>query len=147
MPVKYQCPKCNRRFADWGAEKLSYQCPHDDHCPPDVADETIELVRVGGPIEDPAPSGPTLKRRSRKAAAKPPAEEEVIEEETKGGRKKTKASKEKPVEAKADEADQAHSGLDEDDDNGDSEEVPEDLDFEDDTNSKDNFDGQDDDTG
>ena len=27
MAVKYYCPKCGRRFVDWGAEKLAYKCP------------------------------------------------------------------------------------------------------------------------
>ena len=29
MAVKYYCPKCGRRFVDWGAEKLAYKCPGD----------------------------------------------------------------------------------------------------------------------
>lgn len=29
MAVKYYCPKCGRRFVDWGAEKLGYKCPSE----------------------------------------------------------------------------------------------------------------------
>lgn len=29
MAVKYYCPKCGRRFVDWGAEKLEYKCPSE----------------------------------------------------------------------------------------------------------------------
>lgn len=38
MPLKYYCPKCDKRFIDWGAEKLGFKCP-------DCKDET--LYRVG----------------------------------------------------------------------------------------------------
>lgn len=27
MPVKYECPKCGRRFTEWGAEKVGFKCP------------------------------------------------------------------------------------------------------------------------
>ena len=27
MAVKYRCPKCEKRFIDWGAEKLGFVCP------------------------------------------------------------------------------------------------------------------------
>ncbi len=47
MTVKYQCPKCGRRFAEWGAEKIGFTCPADENCPDDAADEQIELVRMG----------------------------------------------------------------------------------------------------
>lgn len=29
MAVKYYCPKCGRRFVDWGAEKLGFKCPSE----------------------------------------------------------------------------------------------------------------------
>ncbi len=29
MTVKYYCPKCGRRFVDWGAEKLGFKCPSE----------------------------------------------------------------------------------------------------------------------
>jgi hypothetical protein len=63
MPVKYCCPKCEKRFVDWGAEKLNFRCP-------DCVGE--ELVPVGGSV--PAKKkAPSLKRkpRKKKAAAKP----------------------------------------------------------------------------
>ena len=63
MPVKYQCPKCNRRFAEWGAEKLGFTCPNDDHCPEDAGDEQIELVRMGVNDDRLAPKKPSPKKR------------------------------------------------------------------------------------
>jgi len=66
MPVKFQCAKCNRRFADWGAEKLGFKCPKDEKCPPDALGADYELVRLGsGDSETPVPA-PTLKRRPKK---------------------------------------------------------------------------------
>jgi DNA-directed RNA polymerase subunit RPC12/RpoP len=53
MSVKYQCPKCGKRFVDWGAEKLGYKCPN---CPEE------ELVRLG-PVDGQAVPHPKLKRR------------------------------------------------------------------------------------
>ena len=38
MAIKYHCPKCGKRYIDWGAEKAGFKCP-------DCEDE--ELVRVG----------------------------------------------------------------------------------------------------
>jgi hypothetical protein len=67
MTVKYSCPKCNRRFADWGAQKMGFKCPHDENCPPGTEDEEITLLRVGAPVEDAdAPQKPTLKRKKAK---------------------------------------------------------------------------------
>lgn len=57
MPVKYSCPKCDRRFVDWGAEKLGFKCP-------DCKDQ--ELRRIGAVVEE-AAKRPTLKRRAKKA--------------------------------------------------------------------------------
>lgn len=65
MPVKYHCPKCGRRFTDWGAEKLGYKCP------PDCTDQDSTLVRVGSQTDEPAKRPPTLKRRKK-------AEEAVV---------------------------------------------------------------------
>ncbi len=61
MSVKYECPKCDRRFLDWGAEKLAYQCPE---C------QGVGLQRLGAQEESSAPA-PKLKR---KPAAKVKAE-------------------------------------------------------------------------
>lgn len=55
MAVKYQCPKCDRRFLDWGAEKLGFKCPT---CSED-------LLRVGTAIDLP-PTTSSLKRRPKK---------------------------------------------------------------------------------
>lgn len=73
MPVKYHCPKCGRRFVDWGAEKLGFKCP-------DCDDE--ELVRAGVSEERPARRA-SLKRAVRKAAPVEPVgfdDEEVFAE-------------------------------------------------------------------
>ena len=57
MAVKYVCPTCDRRYVDWGAEKLGYKCPV---CP------DSELVKLGG-ADDATKAPPSLKRK-----AKPP---------------------------------------------------------------------------
>ena len=59
MPAKYYCRKCGKRFIDWGAEKLGFQCPV-------CAGE--ELVRVGQTDDKPAKKKPSLKRKVRKVA-------------------------------------------------------------------------------
>jgi DNA-directed RNA polymerase subunit RPC12/RpoP len=56
MAVKYHCPKCERRFVEWGAQKLGFKCPN---C------EGEELVRVGAASETPQ-STASLKRRPKK---------------------------------------------------------------------------------
>ncbi|MCX8065503.1 MAG: hypothetical protein N3G21_10080 [Candidatus Hydrogenedentes bacterium] len=39
MPnIKYICPKCGRKFVEWGAKKLDFKCPH---C------QDTELQRMG----------------------------------------------------------------------------------------------------
>ena len=69
MPLKYYCPKCEKRFVDWGAEKLGFKCP-------ECEDET--LYRVGtqpdGDAEAPTLSKSAAKRKT-KAAAKPSKED------------------------------------------------------------------------
>jgi len=67
MPVKYQCPKCGRRFAEWGAEKFGFTCPADDQCPEGAADEQIELVRVG--TDDTTAKKQVLKRFPKRSLA------------------------------------------------------------------------------
>lgn len=66
MPVKYECPKCGRRFTEWGAEKVGFKCPKDQWCSKDHPDD-IELVRVGSSDEG-LSRRPTLKRTPRKIA-------------------------------------------------------------------------------
>lgn len=62
MPLKYYCPKCDKRFVDWGAEKLGFKCP-------DCANEA--LFKVGtGPNGD-ADGAPSLSKSAAKRKAKP----------------------------------------------------------------------------
>lgn len=72
MPVKYHCPKCGRRFVDWGAEKLGFKCPD---C------EGEELVRAGVSEDRPAKRA-SLKRGARKVVPVEPIvdESEFLEE-------------------------------------------------------------------
>lgn len=71
MPVKYQCPKCERRYVEWGAQKFNFKCPH---C------VSEELVRLGA-IEQSSSRSSSLKRRPRKVAAQPiPTEEAELSE-------------------------------------------------------------------
>lgn len=81
MAVKYQCPKCGRRWADWGAEKLGFKCPN---CAAGGTDD-VELVRVGSSDLKSA-KRPSLKRTAARPALRPvvvagPEEEEVFGEE------------------------------------------------------------------
>lgn len=76
MAIKYECPKCGRRFTEWGAEKVGFRCPADEwssHTP----GEEVELVRVGASDEH-SPKRASLKRHSREAirAAKPVLDED-----------------------------------------------------------------------
>lgn len=64
MPVKFHCPKCGRRFVDWGAEKLGFKCP-------DCDDE--ELVRVGVSEERPSRRA-SAKRGPRRVVPAAPVE-------------------------------------------------------------------------
>ena len=71
MAIKYTCPKCNRRFTQWGAEKFGFKCPNDEWCPKDHPAD-IELVRLG-PSEDRPSRRPALKKGARKLAVSLPA--------------------------------------------------------------------------
>jgi phage FluMu protein Com len=64
MPLKFHCPKCNRRFVEWGAEKLDFKCP-------ECEDQT--LVRLGSPEDRPS-RRPSLKRAPRKPVVEVPVE-------------------------------------------------------------------------
>ncbi len=66
MAVKYVCPKCGRKFTEWGAEKLGFKCPRDKFCPED-ATEDIELVRAGTQ-EDHSHKRVALKRTPKRKA-------------------------------------------------------------------------------
>lgn len=59
MPVKFHCPRCGRRYVEWGAEKLGFKCPD---C------ENEDLVRVGSADDRPAKK-PALKRAPKKKEA------------------------------------------------------------------------------
>jgi hypothetical protein len=78
MPIKYECPKCGRRFADWGAEKLGFKCPKDDHCPNDQRSaetaQEVELVRLGSQDEQLTPRRATTKRTQRRSMDVKPLE-------------------------------------------------------------------------
>lgn len=58
MPIKYYCPKCHRRFLEWGAEKLSHTCPNAE-C------ESAALVLMESTTLE-APEKPKLKKVKRK---------------------------------------------------------------------------------
>jgi hypothetical protein len=79
MAVKYECPKCNRRFAEWGAEKYGFKCPGDEWCPADRPKD-IDLVRVGA-AEGKSGKRPSLKRTPRRTSAPIPVPIEIEEEE------------------------------------------------------------------
>jgi hypothetical protein len=79
MPVKYECPKCGRRFTEWGAEKVGFKCPRDQWCTKDHP-EDVELVRVGSSDEGMS-RRPTLKRTPRKIAQPKQAAVELDEDE------------------------------------------------------------------
>ncbi|HOZ45028.1 MAG TPA: hypothetical protein PLO37_05265 [Candidatus Hydrogenedentes bacterium] len=57
MPIKYHCPRCGRKYVEWGAEKLGFRCPDCD----------AALDRVGGGPEK-GGDRPSLRRH---AVAKP----------------------------------------------------------------------------
>ena len=64
MPLKYYCPKCSKRFVDWGAEKLAFKCP-------DCDGETLYRVGTQPEGEDGKPSlSKTAAKRKTKAKAK-----------------------------------------------------------------------------
>ena len=71
MPIKYTCPKCGRRFTQWGAEKAGFKCPTDQWATKDHPAE-VELVRLG-PSEDRPSRRPALKKGARKLAVSLPA--------------------------------------------------------------------------
>ena len=70
MAVKYECPKCGRKFTEWGAEKLKFHCPMDEWCPKDASKE-IQFVKAGSGDSD-GSRAPSLKRRAKKVVVAPP---------------------------------------------------------------------------
>jgi len=152
MPIKYQCPKCQRRFAEWGAEKLGFKCPKDDLCPPLKEDDNFELVRLGS-TEETTIKRPSVKRKAKRPVREVvavPAPEEVEEEpvaddvvdtdddagdDDDAGLEVAAAdvADDRPdaSEASSKGGDAVEGSVDEiDDDDDDESEMPEDLDFE-----------------
>ena len=39
MAIKYYCPKCRRRFVEWGAKKSKFKCTNDE-----CAGEELKLM-------------------------------------------------------------------------------------------------------
>lgn len=127
MPVKFECPKCEKRFVEWGAQKLNFQCPT-------CAGEP--LVRVGTADDRPV-KRPSLRRRGRpdKVKVEEVLEVEAIEPEL--------AEEEEPEEAEVevlaehvelvtkavDEADEVIEIDDDDAELIDEEALPQDLEF------------------
>lgn len=58
MAVKYHCPKCDKRYVEWGAKKLDFQCP-------DCEEE--KLVQIGS---ENSPSGTKAKAKAKAKAKK-----------------------------------------------------------------------------
>lgn len=128
MAIKYECPKCGRKFTEWGAEKLGFKCPHDAFCPADAPDD-IELVRAGSG-EDQMPKRSSLKRKpARKPVAAPVAiahhdddeddadEVEVDEPETPDASEgESDEGEEETLTEDADDVDDAEEEEDEEDD-------------------------------
>lgn len=61
MASKYICSKCERKFIDWGAEKLGFKCPDCDDS---------ELTLIGFEPAAKAKKKPALKRAAPKKVTK-----------------------------------------------------------------------------
>ncbi len=82
MALKYQCPKCEKRYIDWGAEKLGFMCPD---C------EGEKLVQLG------LDTAPAAKKKKKKSAAKAKKKKPALKRKTKAKAKtKTKAQSKAP---------------------------------------------------
>ena len=73
MAVKYHCPKCEKRFIDWGAEKLGFKCP-------DCEDEKLIEVSHSAALVKARAKKPKPKRKKKKAVVtrRPVAVEEPL---------------------------------------------------------------------
>lgn len=71
MTSKFQCPKCGRRFTEWGAEKVGFKCPRDKWCPEHTGE--LALVKMGSGEERPLKK-PSLKRGGKKLAVVQPVD-------------------------------------------------------------------------
>ena len=87
MPIKYYCRKCGKRYVEWGAEKLGFQCP-------DCSDE--QLIRVGTGPQRPSRK-PSLRKRTApvRQAAKTPGGNDAVAADVKAPSKKVKPPKKK----------------------------------------------------
>lgn len=63
MAVKYTCKECEKKFIDWGAEKLGFKCP-------DCEDSPLELIDFQPAAKAKAKKKPALKRKAKKVTAK-----------------------------------------------------------------------------
>ena len=68
MPLKFYCPKCEKRFIDWGAEKLGFKCST-------CTGEALFRVGTHPDGEDGAPS---LSKAAAKRKAKPKAKAKSV---------------------------------------------------------------------
>ena len=121
MAVKYQCPNCERRFVDWGAEKLGYKCP-------ECGDS--DLLRVGAPDEI-GKAAPSLKRKkaakaalAKKSAAKKAAAKKSTAKKSTAKKSTAKKSTAKKSTAKKSTAKDANDVIVGDDDNTDGTDTP-----------------------
>lgn len=83
MAVKYECPECGRRFLEWGAEKVGFKCPNDEHRPDGHPDD-VELTPITFEQDQPIRRKPTLKRsaaaaKRRTAASKVSTEDDILD--------------------------------------------------------------------
>lgn len=70
MAVKYYCPKCGRRFIDWGAEKLGFKCPGD-------ACEGETLILPGSETSETADASHKTKRAKKRKAILPTVSSDI----------------------------------------------------------------------
>lgn len=70
MAVKYECPKCGRRYVEWGAEKVNFQCPNCSGA------EVVKLLRLGS-REEVELAAASLKRRAKKEVVAVPVDDEI----------------------------------------------------------------------
>lgn len=133
MAIKFQCPRCGKRYVDWGAEKLGFKCP-------DCKDQ--DLLRIGLSGDD-AEARPKLKRKAlrpekgaRPAAPKNLDEDEPIMDEMAADEEEMDEEEEPEVvvgegdKALGGEIDEVSEAVDEDEEEAD-DETPVGLDFED----------------
>ena len=66
MAVKYHCPKCDKRYVEWGAKKLDFQCP-------DCEEE--KLVQIGSGNSG---AKPKAKAKAKKASLKRKKAKKVV---------------------------------------------------------------------